>query len=50
MIFRERVRARVNCDDLDFFFDDLTDYIVFKAEKLRNGQYAITILKKKLKR
>ena len=50
MIYREGIRARINCEDLSIFFDDITDYVVFKAEKLKNGQFAVTLLKKKVRR
>jgi len=49
MIFRERARFRVRCEDFDAVYDDLTDYIVVKLEKAKHG-YVATLLKKKLKR
>jgi hypothetical protein len=50
VIYRSGERVRISCAELDFFFDDLTDYVVLKVEKMDNGDYLLTLLGKRIKR
>jgi len=50
MIFREGIRIRVNCPDLELFVDDITEYAIVKISRLRNGSFVLTLLKKKVRR